>query len=77
MLDKYREWISLQKDVAGNCYVISCDMVKQFPELHIVIGEVFTEFGYCNHTWCCDGINIIDPTVSQFKIIKSYRTRGR
>lgn len=73
----YQSWIKENNiNVAGECYNISVKMVKEFPELHIVIGEVLTEFGWVNHCWVCDNNeNIIDPTKSQFKYIKKYKTK--
>ena len=75
-MQKYNDWINKQTNIDGRCYEISCNMVKEFPELYIVIGEVLTNYGWENHTWCCneDGF-IIDPTEKQFDVIYKYITK--
>lgn len=65
-------WLSENKP-HGRCKEASEQMNKQFPELIIVPGFVYTDWGRREHFWLKDQSGeIVDPTASQFNIIFEY-----
>lgn len=76
MKDHYRAWIDawLEENRAyGGCIEASILMAECFPELEVVKGHVYCDWGKRGHWWLVtpDG-EIVDPTVSQFGVVFEY-----
>jgi len=78
MKPEYKEWIVKYLErhnnaVLGKCTEATKEMKEAFPELTVVPGHVFTDWGQRGHMWLTDsGDQIVDPTRSQFNLIFEY-----
>lgn len=78
MKETYKQWIEdyLSRNNGsgyGKCKQASEEMVKEFPELKMVCGHVYTDWGKRSHWWTVDADgSIVDPTVSQFDFVYEY-----
>lgn len=75
--EDYTSWIKGYRasvnSTLGRCKEATAAMVKDFPELKIVPGHVYTDWGKRGHFWCeTEDGTIIDPTADQFNVIWDY-----
>ncbi len=77
MASKYILWIEQYRQripsTLGRCREASAKMHEAFPELRIVKGHVYCQWGKRSHSWLqCDDGTVVDPTADQFGVILDY-----
>ena len=73
----YTEWIAAYEartpHLLGQCLIAAEEMAAAFPELTVVKGHVYCDWGKRGHAWLMgEQGEILDPTAKQFGAIFEY-----